>query len=186
MLGMQPIATDFCFTARVELAAPITVGELPQGIRRFVPILGGTVAGPRLSGSIAAGGGDWQIIISTRRIEVEARYFIRTNDDVLIAVFNRGLRRAEPDIMSRLSNGEVVPPDQYYFRTIPRFEAPIDSPHAWLNDSLFVGTAERERASAVIHFHRILQDSCGFGRPANADQHCPPAPLQGSDAIVRY
>jgi hypothetical protein len=156
MLGMQPIATDFCFTARVELAAPITVGELPQGIRRFVPILGGTVAGPRLSGSIAAGGGDWQIIISTRRIEVEARYFIRTNDDVLIAVFNRGLRRAEPDIMSRLSNGEVVPPDQYYFRTIPRFEAPIDSPHAWLNDSLFVGTAERERASAVIHFHRIL------------------------------
>jgi uncharacterized protein DUF3237 len=156
MLNMQPMATDFCFTARVELAAPITVGEMPLGIRRFVPILGGTVAGPRLSGSIAAGGGDWQIVISTRRIDVEARYLIRTHDDVLIAVFNRGFRRAEPDIMRRLSNGEAVPPEQYYFRTIPRFEAPIDSPHAWLNDSLFVATAEREHASAVIHFHRVL------------------------------
>lgn len=156
MPGMQPIATDFCFTARVELAAPVTVGEITQGVRRFVPILGGTVAGPHLSGSIAAAGGDWQIIVSKRRIEVQARYFIRTHDDVLIAVFNNGLRRAEPDIMQRLSNGEAVPPDQYYFRTIPRFEAPIDSPHAWLNESLFVGIAERERGSAIIHFHRIL------------------------------
>ena len=37
-----------------------------------------------------------------------------------------------------------MPPEKYYFRTIPRFEAPIDSQHAWLNDSLFIGTAERE------------------------------------------
>ena len=153
---MLPLATEFCFTARAELGAPITIGDMSQGMRRFVPILGGKVDGPRLSGSIATAGGDWQIIVSTRRIEVEARYFIRTHDGVLIAVFNRGFRRAEPDVMQRLANGEAVPPDQYYFRATPRFEAPIDSPHAWLNDSLFVATAERERAAAVIHFHRIL------------------------------
>jgi Protein of unknown function (DUF3237) len=153
---MQPIATEFCFTVRAELGAPITVGDTSRGVRRFVPILGGVVEGPRLSGSIAAGGGDWQVIVSTRRIEVDARYFIRTHDDVEIAVFNRGFRRAAPEVMQRLANGEAVPPDQYYFRTVPRFEAPIDSPHAWLNESLFVATAERERAAAVIHFHRIL------------------------------
>jgi hypothetical protein len=156
MLGMRRITTEFCFTARAELGVPITVGDMPQGIRRFVPILGGKVEGPRLSGSITPGGGDWQVIVSTRRIEVEARYFIRTHDAVLIAVFNRGFRRAEPDVMQRLANGEAVPPDQYYFRTTPRFEAPIDSPHAWLNESLFVAAAERERSAAVIHFHRIL------------------------------
>jgi hypothetical protein len=156
MRGMQPIVTEFCFTARAELGEPITIGDMSQGIRRFVPILGGTVKGPRLTGSIAAGGGDWQITVSTRRIEVDARYFIRTHDDVLIAVFNRGFRRAEPDVMHRLANGEAVAPDQYYFRTLPRFEAPIDSSHAWLNESLFVAAAERERAAAIIHFHRIL------------------------------
>ena len=153
---MQPIATEFCFTARAELAATQTVGDMSRGVRCFVPILGGTVQGPRLSGSISAGGGDWQVIVSPRRIDVEARYFIRTDDDVLIAVFNRGLRRAEPDVIRRLANGEEVPPDQYYFRTSPRFEAPIDSPHAWLNESVFVATAERERAVAVIHFHRVM------------------------------
>jgi hypothetical protein len=153
---MQPIATEFCFTARAELAPTETVGDMSQGVRCFVPILGGTVNGPRLSGSIVAGGGDWQVIVSPRRVEVEARYFIRTDDGVLIAVFNRGLRRAEPHVMRRLVNGEAVPPDQYYFRTLPRFEAPIDSPHAWLNESLFVATAEREGAAAVIHFHCIM------------------------------
>ena len=156
MPAMQLIATEFCFTARAELAATQTVGDMSQGIRCFVPILGGTVHGPLLSGSIAAGGGDWQIIVSPRRIEVEARYFIRTDDDFLIAVFNRGLRRAEPDVMQRLVNGEEVPSDQYYFRTLPRFEAPVDSPHAWLNESVFVATAARERAAAVIHFHRVM------------------------------
>jgi hypothetical protein len=153
---MQPIATEFCFTARVDLAAIKTVGDMARGVRRFVPILGGTVHGPRLAGSIPAGGGDWQVIVSPGRIEVEARYFICTDDDTLIAVFNRGLRRAEPDVMRRLAGDEAVPPDQYYFRTVPRFEAPVDSPHAWLNENLFVATAEREHAAAVIHFHRIL------------------------------
>jgi Protein of unknown function (DUF3237) len=156
MQRMQPIATEFCFTARAELAATKTLGDMSRGIRCFVPILGGTVQGPRLSGSIVAGGGDWQVIVSSRRIEVEARYFIRTDDDVLIAVFNSGLRRAEPDVMRRLADGEAVPADQYYFRTLPRFEAPVDSPHAWLNESLFVATAERENAAAVVHFHRIM------------------------------
>ena len=94
--------------------------------------------------------------MSPCRVDVEARYFIRTDDEVLIAVFNRGVRRAEPDVMRRLMSGEAVPPEQYYFRTSPRFEAPVSSRHAWLNDNLFVATAERERAAAVIHFYRVL------------------------------
>ena len=153
---MHPLATEFCFTVRAELAAVQTVGDMSRGVRCFVPILGGSVQGPRLSGSISQGGGDWQVIVSPCRVDVEARYFIRTDDEVLIAVFNRGVRRAEPDVMRRLMSGEAVPPEQYYFRTSPRFEAPVDSRHAWLNDNLFVATAERERAAAVIHFYRVL------------------------------
>ena len=152
----QPISTEFCFTVRADLAAVETLGDMGRGVRRFVPILGGTVRGPRLSGSSVAGGGDWQVVVSTRQIDVEARYFIRTDDDVLIAVFNRGLRRAEPDVMRRLANGEAIAPEQYYFRTSPRFEAPVDSRHAWLNENLFVARAEREQAAVLIHCYRIL------------------------------
>lgn len=156
MALMQPLATEFCFTVRAELAPVQTVGEMSQGVRRFVPILGGTVHGPLLSGSILAGGGDWQVVVSPRRIEVEARYLIRTDDDFLIAVCNRGLRRAEPEVMQRFAAGAEVPAEQYYFRTSPRFEAPVDSPYAWLNESVFVATAARERAAAVIYCHRVV------------------------------
>jgi Protein of unknown function (DUF3237) len=58
--------------------------------------------------------------------------------------------------MRRLEKGEALTPDQYYFRTAPRFEAPVDSPHAWLNESLFAATAQREHRAAVIHVHRIV------------------------------
>jgi hypothetical protein len=87
---------------------------------------------------------------------VEARYMIQTDDNVLVSVVNRGLRRAPPAVMARLLKGEHVAREEYYFRTVAQFEAPLDSRYADLNNSLFVGTAEREPTAAIIHFYRIL------------------------------
>jgi hypothetical protein len=49
-----------------------------------------------------------------------------------------------------------VPPASYYFRTSATFEAPVGSPHEWVNRTLFVATAEREPSTAIIHFFRVL------------------------------
>jgi hypothetical protein len=101
-------------------------------------------------------GGDSQIVISDTVIEVDARYFIRTHDEVTVAVINRGIRRAPASVMARLSKGEAVNSEEYYFRAAPRFEAPCDSEYRWMNESTFVASAERERNAAVIHVHRVL------------------------------
>jgi hypothetical protein len=118
------------------------LGATPHGRRRIVPILGGTVKGPRLQGEIVPGGADWQYARPDGVLELVARYSIRTHDGVEIVVTNSGLRRAAPEVMARLTRGETVDPALVYCRTVPLFEAPA-GPYEWLNASLFVCTAVR-------------------------------------------
>jgi hypothetical protein len=125
------------------LVAPIRdLGATPRGRRRIVPILGGAVRGPRLEGEVLPGGADWQYVRSDGVVELVARYSILTGDGVEIAVVNRGLRRAPPDVMERMARGEAVDPALVYCRTTPQFEAP-PGPYEWLNRSLFVASADR-------------------------------------------
>jgi len=118
------------------------LGPTPHGRRRIVPILGGTVTGPRLEANIVPGGADWQYVRSDSIVELVARYSIKTRDGTEIAIVNRGLRRADPETMARMSRGEAVDPALVYCRTVPVFEAPA-GPYDWLNGSIFVATAVR-------------------------------------------
>lgn len=118
------------------------LGPMPRGRRRIIQILGGTVRGPRLEAEIVPGGADWQYVRADGVVELAARYSLVTRDGVEIAVTNRGVRRAAPGVMQRLSRGEHVDPALVYCRTTPVFEAPA-GPYAWLNDSIFVATAAR-------------------------------------------
>ena len=153
---MPELNLEFAFTVRAALSPPIVVGQGPEGLRRFVPIVGGAFTGPLLSGNVVPGSGDWQVVRADGALNVEARYILETADRVLIAVNNRGIRRAAPDIMAKLTRGEPVPPNAYYFRTSATFEAPLGSPHEWVNRTIFVATAEREPSTAIIHFFRLL------------------------------
>jgi hypothetical protein len=154
--NVPALDTEFAFSARVLVGAPIVVGQGPDGLRRYIPILGGSVSGPLLSGSVIAQGGDSQILRNDGVLLVEARYMIQSDDGVLISVLNRGLRAANPEVMEKLGRGEQVPAGDYYFRTTPSFEAPMGSQYEFLNRFVFVATAEREPDAAVVHFFRIL------------------------------
>ncbi|MBX5461799.1 MAG: DUF3237 domain-containing protein [Steroidobacteraceae bacterium] len=147
---------EFAFTVRASVAPPIKVGQGPNGERRFVAITGGTVNGPLMSGKVVAGSGDWQVVRPDGVLSAEARYTLQSADGVLIAVVNRGIRHAEPEIMAKLMRGEPVPAGSYYFRTAAQFEAPLGSRYEWMNRTLFAGVAEREPDVAIIHFFRIL------------------------------
>jgi Protein of unknown function (DUF3237) len=151
-----PVTSEYAFTAKVQVGEPLVVDRTPNGIRRFIPITGGTFSGPHLKGVVLGAGGDSQLIRSDGIIEVEARYMLKTDDNVLIAVVNRGLRRAPPAVMARLMKGEHVAREEYYFRTVAQFEAPLNSRYADLNGSIFVGTAEREPSAAIVHYYRVL------------------------------
>jgi hypothetical protein len=126
----------------VVIAAPIAVGETAEGLRRVIPIIGGTISGPRLSGTVLAAGADYQVIRPDGYTTLDARYVIRLDDGALVYVVNTGVRFGPPAVMARLAKGEIVDPSEIYFRTTPRFETAAPG-HQWLTRPLFLATAAR-------------------------------------------
>ncbi len=148
-------ALRFAFAIKARVGPIQDLGTTARGHRRIIDILGGEVEGPRLGGEIVPGGADWQIVRGDGTIEVVARYTIRTASGALVYVQNDGLRVASPEILARMSRGELVPHDSYHFRTAPRFETAEPS-LGWLERATFVGVAARTPDRVVIGFHEVL------------------------------
>lgn len=146
----------FVAEARVSVDKPLIVGDSSHGLRRIVPILGGPVEGPRFKGRVIPGGADWQFVRPDGVLEIEAKYTLESHDGVLIMVTNVGMRQGPGDVLDRIARGEQVDPKEYYFRTVPTFEAPNDSKYAWMNRSMFICSAAREAASAIVSFYEVL------------------------------
>lgn len=149
-----PPSLHFVFAAFVDVDKPQEIGETTAGRRRVIPITGGHVEGPRLTGEVVPGGADWQLVRNDGTVELVARYTLRAADGTLISVINRGVRRAPPDILARLTAGEIVDPALYYFRATPSFSV-APGPHGWLADSVFVATGERQARQVVIRFFEV-------------------------------
>ena len=148
-------ALRFAFAIKARVAPIQDLGQTARGHRRIIDILGGEVHGPRLTGEILPGGADWQIVRPDGTIEVVARYTIKSTQGALIYVQNEGLRVASPEILARMSQGELVPFDSYHFRTAPRFETAEPS-LKWLERATFVGVAARTPDRVAIGFHEVL------------------------------
>ena len=145
---------QFAFTAFIAIGAPLEVGPVSTGRRRIIPILGGTVSGPRLTGTVLSGGADWQIVRADGTAELVARYTLKAEDGALISVVNTGIRRGPPAVLARLAAGEQVDPSEYYFRATPVFQVG-PGPHAWLGDTIFVATGERQQKQVVIRVFSV-------------------------------
>jgi hypothetical protein len=145
---------SYVFSLRGELAPPLEYGRIDAVRKRFIPVIGGVVYGPRLSGRVLPGGGDWQSVADDGLSQVLARYTIEAADGTLIGVTNAGVRTASPEVMEKLVAGIEVPPDAYYFRTSPVFEVG-EGPHAWLRRHLFVARGIRKPDHVIVDFYRV-------------------------------
>ena len=133
---------EFAMLIRAELAAPVPVGETADGTRTHIPITGGTVSGPRLTGTLLPGA-DRLLTRPDGVAFVDALYEIRTDDGALITVRNSG--PAAPDRDDRLPH------------TTLRFTAPR-GPHDWLNRAAFVGSlrAHLQEGYVLVRVDRVL------------------------------
>jgi hypothetical protein len=147
-------ALEFVFEAKVRVEPPLELGEVSGVRRRIVPIGGGGIEGPRLTGEVLPGGADWQAIGPGGLTKVLARYVIRASDGTLISVKNEGVRRASGPVIRRLLAGEPVDPSLVYFRAAPTFEVG-EGPHAWLAENLFVSAGVRRPDSVEIRFYVV-------------------------------
>ena len=83
----------------------------------------------QLKGTVLKGGADYQYVNSDgTRTQLDAQYTIKTDDDILIKVRNKGL----------IYTHEHNNPSEVYFRAAPKFEAPINSKYSWLNNAIFI------------------------------------------------
>ena len=110
---------EFALELKVKLGQAYGVGETANGNRFIIPITGGTFEGPNIKGEVLPGGADYQMQ-GKNHTDIEAIYCIRTDDGVNIHIRNKGIIAGN------------------YFYCSPKFEAPLGSKYAWLNDAIFV------------------------------------------------
>jgi Protein of unknown function (DUF3237) len=146
---------EYVCELKVLVTAPMIVGETARGVRRVIPIAGGTFEGPKMKGEIVNGGADWQVVRKDGVAELEAHYTIKTDDGTYIYVKNVGLRVATPEIAAKIGRGEQVGPNDYYFRAVPKFEAPAGK-YDWLNNAIFICKGIRNPDNVTIQVWKVL------------------------------
>jgi hypothetical protein len=148
----EPVLRPFC-TLLVEVGPAQILGQGRFGQRRIVPILGGTVSGPGVSGTILSGG-DRQTVNADGVAEYEARYAFETNDGATIEIVDTGFRHGPADIMRQLAAGEPVPPDAYYMRSSVKLETSHPD-YQWVNGTMFVSTGSKTGDTVQIDLYAV-------------------------------
>jgi hypothetical protein len=143
--GVRLPKFEFVYECDATLTPAVEMGKTVEGQRRIIPITGGTIRGPQIRAELLNGGWDWNLSRSDGASSVEAAYYMKTDDGVLIRIFNKGVGGggAAP---ATSENGE-----RFIMFTHPSFEAPVGK-YDWLNRSMFVGTlqARKDAKNAVL------------------------------------
>lgn len=147
---------EFVCELKVELEPAMIVGDTALGTRRIIPIIGGSVEGPKIKGTILRGGADWQTLRPDGVTDLEAHYQFKTDDGEIVYIKNTGVRSTTPEVAQLLAQGKEVGSDQYYFRAVPKFEADKNGKYAWLNDAIFICTGERLPDAVSIKVWKVL------------------------------
>jgi Protein of unknown function (DUF3237) len=151
--GTPPALLPMC-QVRCEVGELVSLGAAPLGERRYIPLTGGTVAGPELAGRIVGGGVDWQVARADGVLEIAAHYVIATPDGAQVEVQSTGMRHGPPEVMARLARGEPVAAHEYFFRTVVRFTTGAP---AWLhlNKVMALAVGQRQARLVLLDFWRI-------------------------------
>ena len=151
-LGARLPKFEFVYECEVKIAAALDFGTTSEGHRRIIPITGGAFRGPLLRGEVVSNGADWNLQRTDGTASVEAAYYLKTDDGVLIRIVNKGVSgpaaHADP-------NDDK---ERFLMYTSPTFEAPVGK-YDWMNHCMFVGTLsvrQGMRDAVLIRVFRML------------------------------
>lgn len=122
--------TEHLWDAKVTIGNAINLGDTKYGGRNIIPITGGTFEGPRIKGEVLPYGADWQLVRPDGDVEFNARYLLKTNDGHTIQVINK--------VLLHMGNNDGQ--RTMYTKSVVDLEAPNNSPYAYLNHAIFLGT----------------------------------------------
>lgn len=150
-------AQTFFADLQVAVGPPQEVGNTAQGLRRVIPIVGGSATGVGWTAQVLAGGADFQLVVSDRLALLDARYCLQTDGGDLIYVQNRAVRSGPPELMAKLLRGELLDAAstaQIYFRCSPTFETASPALR-WITERMFTGTGARHPDKVVMRFFEL-------------------------------
>jgi len=138
---MSGLKSELLFELQLQTAGGLHLGDGPLGYRAIGSVVGGDFTGPRLSGKVLPGGGDWLVVRSDETRSIDARVTIEATDGSQIYMTYSGRICLPPTITVPLDRETIedIDPETYYFRSTPLFEVRKDSPLAFLNGIVAVG-----------------------------------------------
>jgi hypothetical protein len=151
---VRPPVLTHVLHLEIEVGAPIEIGATRGGLRRIIPIAGGTVSGPLMTGRVLPVGADYQLIRTETETAMEARYVLESDRGELVYVDNTALRTGSAEDIARLRDDLPVDPARIYFRSTPRFETAAPR-LATLSSHVFVGAGIRRPRAVVFDFFRV-------------------------------
>jgi hypothetical protein len=152
---MPDIKTELLFKIDLEVPPVLDFGNTPYGGRRIARVMSGKFEGPKLSGTVLPGGGDWLLMRNDGVLQLDVRLPLQTQDGHLIYMTYKGLRHGPKDVIDRLNRGEAVDPALYYFRATPYFETGSDK-YGWINRICTVATGQRSATGPTYHVFEVL------------------------------
>lgn len=132
------------------------IGSTAPGVRGVYPVDGGTFDGARLRGTVNPGGADWVTMRSDAMMLIDVRLTLQTDDGATIGMVYSGLARPkEMANNDRFRNREILPYDDMYLHTTPRFETG-DERYSWLNGIIAVTNGRRVQGGGEYHVFTII------------------------------
>jgi hypothetical protein len=143
------------FRLDATLGEALDVGNVAQGRRRIVPLIGGTFAGPELNGTLLAGASaDWQIVLPDGTALGDVRLTLQTDHGDLLYVRSQGVRHGSAEVLARLGRGEDVDASDYVFRTATQIETAAPDLD-WLNKGVFISVAGRQPGGVIYEVYLV-------------------------------
>ena len=129
-----PEAGSLVFEIEIPLERAVAIGRTPYGLRSVAIGLEGSIAGQRLTGTVAPGALDFELVLANEGVEIEQALVLQASDGSYIYARNAGTGPGAHDV-----------------RVVMDFEAPNESAHAWLNTGKFVARRTLRAAQKSLH-----------------------------------
>jgi uncharacterized protein DUF3237 len=124
-------ALEHLLDIRIEFD-PVQIFDTPVGTRFTYVVKHGRCEGPRITGDILPGGGDWILFGTDRVARLDVRATLRTDDGALVHITNTGRVQMSPEAAVRFAAGELIRHDEMVARSSPLFDTD-DERYRWIN-----------------------------------------------------
>ncbi|MBX3276728.1 MAG: DUF3237 domain-containing protein [Acidobacteria bacterium] len=138
----------FSYTADLE-KIPEVIGQTPDGILINFYVTGGTISGPKLSGTLTHGGGDWYTLREDGVGISNVRATFQTDDGALIYTDYIGIMDLGPDGAANFAKGQVA--NIVPLKTTPRYHT-AHPQYAWLNRLQCLGVGQVDHTAMTVSY----------------------------------